>query len=68
MDQAETRDSLVGKRIRFIHSSDPWTNLQFGDLGTIVFVDDLGTLDCTWDSGSSLGMVPGIDQYQILQD
>jgi hypothetical protein len=57
-----------GSRVELVHTSDPYTNLQPGDRGTVVFVDDLGTLFVNWDNGSSLGMVPGQDQYRVVED
>lgn len=45
---------------------DPYTKLLAGDEGTISFVDDLGTLHVRWDSGSTLGLIPGEDRYTIL--
>jgi hypothetical protein len=62
------KDQLKGKRIELISTSDPYTNLRPGDLGTVDFVDDLGTIHITWDNGSQLGLVPGEDQYKIVED
>jgi hypothetical protein len=49
--------SIVGKRVRFISSTDTYTSLRSGDEGTIDYVDDIGTVFVQWDSGSNLGMV-----------
>ena len=62
------KDQLNGKRIELISTSDPYTELKPGDLGTVDFVDDLGTIHITWDNGSQLGLVPGEDQYKIVED
>lgn len=56
----------VGKRIRLIHTDDPYTELVPGDEGTIDFVDDAGTVFAKWDKGSGLGMVPGQDRFAII--
>ncbi len=61
-------NEIIGKRIRLIHTTDEYTRLQYGDLGTVKFIDDTGTIFCDWDNGSRLGMIPGVDKYQILQD
>jgi hypothetical protein len=37
------------------------------DRGTVVFVDDIGTIFCDWDRGSSLGAVYGEDAVRILK-
>jgi hypothetical protein len=62
------KDQLKDKRIELISTSDPYTELRPGDLGTVDFVDDLGTIHITWDNGSQLGLVPGEDQYKIVED
>lgn len=61
------KDQLKDKRIELISTSDPYTNLKPGDLGTVDFVDDMGTIHITWDNGSQLGLVPGEDQYKIVE-
>ena len=62
------KSDLTGKRIELISTSDPYTTLKPGDRGTVDFVDDLGTIHITWDNGSKLGLVPGEDQYHILEE
>ena len=61
------KDELKDKRIELISTSDPYTELKPGDLGTVDFVDDMGTIHITWDNGSQLGLVPGEDQYKIVE-
>ena len=34
-----------------------------GTYGTVQFVDDAGTIHVGWENGSSLGLVPGEDQF-----
>ncbi|MGS0744514.1 DUF4314 domain-containing protein [Syntrophomonas erecta subsp. sporosyntropha] len=55
-----------GTRVELIKMDDPYTRLRPGDLGTVDFVDDTGTIFCTWDSGSSLGVVYGEDRVRKL--
>ena len=57
-----------GKRIELISTSDPYTSLKPGDVGTVDFVDDTGTVHVIWDHGSHLGLVPGADRFKILDD
>lgn len=61
-------NDLSGKRIELISCSDPYTNLESGDVGTVDFVDDTGTVHVIWDNGSHLGLVPGEDRFKILDD
>ena len=60
------RYTLIGKRVRLIHTSDQYTLLKPGNEGKVVFVDDIGTVFVDWDDGSSLGMVAGEDRYEVL--
>ena len=62
------KNQLEGKRIELVSTSDPYTNLKAGDLGTVEFVDDMGTVHVAWDNGSMLGLVPGEDQYRFVND
>ena len=51
----------IGTRVRLVSTTDPYTQLACGDEGTVRYVDDMGTVHINWDSGSSLGMIPGED-------
>jgi hypothetical protein len=55
----------VGMRIRMISMDDQYA-VDEGMEGTIMKVDDLGTLHVKWDDGSSLGVIPEIDKYELL--
>ncbi|QOR45824.1 DUF4314 domain-containing protein [Trueperella pecoris] len=56
---------LVGMRVRLIHMNDPY-GLEPGSESTIVHIDDLDTLHVSWDGGSSLGLIPGEDEWETL--
>ena len=36
--------------------------------GTVIMVDDIGTVHCNFDNGRSLGMVLGEDHFRKLTD
>ena len=55
-----------GVRVELISMDDPYTKLKPGDLGTVDFVDDTGTVFLIWDSGSHLGVVFGEDEIRLL--
>jgi hypothetical protein len=55
-----------GDRVRLDHTSDPYTELRPGALGTVGHVDSIGTVHVRWDSGSNLGLVPGEDRWTVL--
>jgi len=54
-----------GDRVEFLGSSEPdqFSPLVSGEMGTVRLVDDTGTVHIEWDSGSSLGLIPGIDRW-----
>lgn len=60
------RAPVKGDRIRLVHTSDPHTGLESGELGTVTAVDGAGTVHARWDSGSSLGLVPDEDSWEVL--
>ena len=37
-----------------------------GTLGTVITVDDIGTIHIVWQNGSTLGCVPGVDSFRKL--
>ena len=55
-----------GARVELISMTDPYTQLKPGDMGTVDFVDDTGTVFITWDSGSHIGAVFGEDEIRLL--
>lgn len=66
LGQGKHYQHLVGRRIELINTSDPYTELKPGDKGIVAFVDSSGTLHINWDCGSKLGLLPGYDQYKVL--
>lgn len=49
-------------RVKLIHMNDPYhPTLKEGALGTVMFVDDIGTIHVAWDDGFFLGVVFGED-------
>lgn len=57
-----------GTRIRLLAIHDPYTRLAAGALGTVKFIDDIGTIHIAWDTGEGLGLVPGEDSFEILTE
>lgn len=67
----ETVDKLrkeypVGTRVELVHMNDPYSKLKPGDQGTVKIIDDIGTIFCNWDCGSSLGVVYREDAVRKL--
>lgn len=65
-------------RIELVSTDDPYTNLEPGDRGTVTDVsrlppgigstDEEKQISVEWDSGSSLKLIDGVDEYRILDD
>ena len=59
----------VGCRVELTHMNDPWnTKLHEGCRGTVVAVDDIGTIHVAWDCGASLGVAYGEDSCRVVTD
>lgn len=56
----------VGSRIQLTELNDPYSRLKPGEAGNLLFIDDIGTYHVKWDNGSSLGLVPSEDRFNIL--
>ena len=39
-----------------------------GTVGTVDYVDDIGTIHMIWETGSTLGLVEGEDEFKIIGD
>lgn len=59
----------VGCRVELIGMGpDPYSKLEHGCQGTVNHVDDGGTVFISWDCGSGLGMVYGVDIIKRLDN
>jgi len=60
---------LIGKRIRLSFTSDPFTRLKDGDLGTVTVVNELKDFTqimVNWDNGSGLMLIQDRDKFEVL--
>ncbi|NLN26013.1 MAG: DUF4314 domain-containing protein [Bacteroidetes bacterium] len=56
-----------GTRVKLLHMNDTYSKLQYGDLGTVISVDDIGTIHVSWDKGGSLGVAFGEDLCEKIE-
>jgi hypothetical protein len=61
-------NALTSKRIELVRMEDPYTNLRPGSTGTCVGVDDIGNILMKWDNGSTLSMVPEVDEFDVIDE
>ena len=58
-----------GARVVLIQMCDPYSNhLSVGNQGTVIAVDDIGTIHVRWDCGSSLGVIYGEDICELAEE
>ena len=56
----------AGTRIRLLKMDDIQAP-PAGTEGTVAFIDDAGTIHMRWDTGSSLGLISGEDEFEVLK-
>lgn len=57
---------LLGRRIEIVSCNDKYTNLVPGSQGKLTAIDSNGTVFADWDDGSTLGLIPGVDQWKYI--
>ena len=57
-----------GTRILLLHMGDDPRRIKDNTRGTVEFVDDIGTIRCSFDNGRQLGIIPGEDVFRKLTD
>ena len=56
----------AGTRIKLIAMGDDPHPIPSGTKGTVDFVDDIGTVHCTFDNGRHLGLIAGEDSWRKI--
>lgn len=54
-----------GMRVRLVSMVDDPNPVAPGTEGTISLVDGMGVIHVKWDDGRTLGLIPGVDHYQL---
>ena len=53
----------AGCRVQLIDMASDPNPVEPGTMGTVNFVDDIGTVFIDWDNGRCLGLVIGVDRF-----
>ena len=56
-----------GMHIRLLKMDDIQAP-PIGCEGVVQGVDGIGSVMVTWDTGSTLNVVPGVDEFEVLED
>ena len=57
----------IGTKVKLIKMYD-MQEVPVGTKGIIEFIDDIGTLHIKWENGSTLGLVVGVDEFEIIEE
>lgn len=55
-----------GTKIKLIKMNDKYAPPS-GTIGTVNFVDDIGQIHVKWESGGSLALVIGEDDFEVIE-
>lgn len=55
-----------GTRVELVHMDDPYTKIPKGTHGTVMDVDDIGTIHVSWDGYCRLGVVYEEDSCRVI--
>ena len=56
-----------GTRILLLHMGDDPRPVEDDMRGTVMFVDDMSTVHCKFDNGRTLGVIPDVDEFHIVE-
>ena len=49
-------------------SMDDKQAVPSGTLGVVTHVDDMGTIHMAWATGSTMGLIVGVDSFEVITD
>ena len=55
----------AGRRIRLVYMRGD-EKIQSGDEGTVKYEDDMGQIHVQWDNGSTLAIIPEVDEFEWI--
>jgi hypothetical protein len=65
MFKNSANQEMIGRRIRLIRMTDDPDPIEPGTIG-IIYNVGLDVYNVKWDNGRNLGVVEGVDQFEIL--
>lgn len=62
------KDKYVkGTKIKLLKMYDPFSPPPSETTGIVDFVDDIGQIHINWNNGSTLALVPNVDEFEVLE-
>lgn len=59
---------IVGTKVKLIKMYDLLSTIPIGTEGVIDRIDEQGTLQINWNNGSTLGLVIGTDEFEVIEE
>ena len=56
----------AGTVIRLKHMEDPYAPVPPGTVGEVALIDDAGNIHMKWQNGSSLALIEGVDDFEVI--
>ena len=56
----------AGTVIRLRHMEDPYAPVPPGTVGEVALIDDAGNIHMKWQNGSSLALIEGVDDFEVI--
>ena len=74
MDNYISKAALEARRVRYkkgcrvelVSMEDPYAKLMPGEQGTVIAVDDIGSVHIKWDSGSNVAALHNEDVIKLV--
>lgn len=57
----------VGSKIKLLEDMGDPQGIKAGQIGILEYIDDEGSLQMSWDNGSSLAIIPEVDKFEIIE-
>lgn len=58
----------IGTRIKLLEDMGDSQPIKAGEMGTVDFIDSMGSLHMRWDNGSGLAIIPDVDKFEIIKE
>lgn len=64
--QLDKRLITPDMRVQLLRMNEEPYPVPTGTCGTVMFVDDINQIHVKWDNGSTLALVPSVDEFVVI--